>query len=112
LLDDQLSLFPHAGNETGAKTAKRLKTKLLFRLPHEKMLYMAGMVNTFRDKDGKAEDAFVILTTSANTAMMPFHDRMPVILSGRECEDWITSEAFMHEVLARECPTLEWSKAS
>jgi hypothetical protein len=33
-----------------------------------------------------------------------------VILAERECEDWIKSETFMNEVLARECPVLEWSR--
>jgi hypothetical protein len=36
---------------------------------------------------------------------------MPVILSPHEREDWITSETFMREVLAREWPDLEWRMA-
>lgn len=75
------------------------------------MLYMAGMIDTFTDIDGKANDAFVILTTAANASMTPFHDRMPVILSPDECEDWINSDTFMREVLAREGMELEWKIA-
>lgn len=73
------------------------------------MLYMAGMVNTFVDKDGKAKDAFIILTTSANASMERFHDRMPVTLSKNECEDWISSDTFMREVLVHENLELAWA---
>jgi putative SOS response-associated peptidase YedK len=97
----QLPLFPVARK----KNAK--KTKLLFRRPDEPMLYMAGMMNTFEDKDD-----FVILTTAANNSMMPFHDRMPVILAANECIDWLRSDVFMREVLTRKSMELEWSEAS
>ena len=90
---------------------KDKKKKLLFTIPDEPMLYMAGMIGTFADKDGTQTDAFCILTTEANASMLPFYDRMPVILSNKELEDWICSETFMHEVLARKGPTLGWRTA-
>jgi putative SOS response-associated peptidase YedK len=102
-LEPQLSLLPSDNTTKGKGT----KAKLLFRRPDDQMLYMAGMINTFG-----GEDAFVILTTDANASMTPFHDRMPVILSAAEREDWIHSEAFMKKVLARECPELVWTRAS
>lgn len=92
-------------------SAKEPKTKLLFKRTGEPMLYMAGMINTFTDKDGNSKDAFVVLTTEANSSMSPFHDRMPVILSPDEREDWISNDTFMRVVLARECSELEWKKA-
>ena len=90
---------------------KAKKDKFLFRCPGEQILYMAGMVDTVKGKDGVARDAFVILTTGANTSMSPFHDRMPVILTPDEREDWLDSESFMRLVLAREGPELAWEKA-
>ena len=108
VLEPQITMFPV---ERKPK-ANEPKVKLFFRRPDEPMLYMAGMVNTFTDKDGKAKDAFVILTTEANASMSPFHNRMPVILSENEREDWISSETFMREVLSREGPELEWKTAS
>ena len=92
-------------------STKDKKMKLLFNAPGEAMLYMAGMIGTFTDKDGNCRDAFCILTTAANAFMAPFYDRMPVILSASEREDWIRSETFMREVLAREGPDLEWRLA-
>jgi putative SOS response-associated peptidase YedK len=103
-LGEQLSFFPAPPKAKGAKA------KLLFRRPGEVMLYMAGMIGIFQDADGKAKAAFVILTTAANASMSPYHDRMPIILSPDECEGWISSDAFMREVLAREDAELVWTR--
>lgn len=100
----QISFLP-ANNKPHAKEPK---VKLLFRRSDEPMLYMAGMISTFTDKDGKEKVSFVILTTAANASMSPFHDRMPVILTSDEHEDWIRSETFMQEVLMRESSELEY----
>ena len=50
---------------------------------------MAGIYNEFKD-----ENRFVILTTGANHSIADVHNRMPVILTERNVEDWITSEDF------------------
>lgn len=105
--ETQMSLFP-LDAKPGAKDPK---TKLFFKLPDEPMLYMAGMIGAFAGKDGSIKEAFVVLTTAANASMERFHDRMPVILSAAECEDWVTSEAFMREVLERESAELVWAVA-
>lgn len=107
VFEPQTSLFPIEHKPS----AKDPKVKLFFRRPGESMLYMAGMIGTFADKDGNAKDYFVILTTAANGSMERFHDRMPVILSPSECEDWINNETFMREVLARIGSELEWKIA-
>ena len=75
---------------------------MLFRRPKEEMLYMAGMISSFIEKDGGIKDSFVILTTAANSDMAPYHDRMPVILESDECVSWIKSDKFMRSVLIRE----------
>jgi len=108
VLNQQISFFPSEKktNSSGAKV------KLLFRCPSEPMLYMAGMISTFTDRDGNLKDTFVILTTAANASMSPFHDRMPVILSPDEREKWISNETFMREVLTRKGSELEWKIAS
>jgi len=90
---------------------KTKKDKFLFRRPGESMLYMAGMVDTFKVADGAARDTFVILTTAANASMSPFHDRIPVILAPDEREEWLGDDGFMRLVLAREGPELAWAKA-
>ena len=106
--DPQTSLFP--AFEKPRQNSK--KVKLHFRRPGEKMLYMAGMVDTFMNNDGTEKKAFVILTTKASGSMMMFHDRMPVMLSASECEDWLKNDNFMKIILARDGAELEWEIAS
>ncbi|MDR2600533.1 MAG: SOS response-associated peptidase [Oscillospiraceae bacterium] len=92
------------GNITQAKRLK--KSKYLFNEPHEKKLYMAGMISTFTDPLGEKYDAFVILTTVANKYVSQVHNRMPVILSEDERDDWLHSTGFMEFVLQRPGPKL------
>lgn len=105
--ESQISLFPGENKPIG----KAAKIKLHFRRPNEPMLYMAGMINSFEGKDGQLKEAFVILTTAASASMEPFHDRMPVILTADEREEWIRSETYMRQVLSREGSALEWKIA-
>jgi putative SOS response-associated peptidase YedK len=84
------------------------KDKLFFRLPENPMLYMAGMIDTFKLPDGSSQDRFTMLTTAANASMRPFHDRMPVILAADERESWVADDRVMRYVLAREGPELVW----
>jgi len=84
----------------------KAKDKYLLREPGERMLFMAGIVSTFTDSDGSRYDAFVILTTAANTSVAPIHDRMPVILAPNEMGSWITDAGFMQHALHRTGPGL------
>jgi len=77
------------------------KDKYLFRRPGEHTLYMAGIVNTFRDAAGSAYDAFAILTTAANDSVAMIHDRMPVILAPDEQNLWVTDNGFMEFAINR-----------
>jgi len=82
------------------------KDKYLLRRPGEHILYMAGMVNTFRDTSGADYSAFIILTTSANDSVLPIHDRMPVILTPDERTHWLYDDQFMEHALHRTGPEL------
>ena len=82
------------------------KDKYLLRLPGARMLYMAGMVNIFRDAEGGEYGAFVILTTSANNSVSQIHDRMPVILAPDERDMWVGDTDFMDYALRRPGPEL------
>ena len=48
------------------------------------MFYMAGLYNSFKDKNGKPFTGFVIITTSASTEMRAVHDRMPAMLTSED----------------------------
>jgi putative SOS response-associated peptidase YedK len=83
------------------------KDKYLLRKPGERLLYMAGMINTFRDPFGEQYSAFVILTTAANESVVSIHDRMPVILESDETNLWTQDSGFMEYALFRPGPELE-----
>ena len=109
-LSGNMSLFdngdlPGSGIRNRSSGSKK-KDKFLFRQPEENMLYMAGMVSTFRDALGEPYDAFVILTTAANDSVAVIHDRMPVILAPDEAALWVMDNAFMEFVLHRPGPEL------
>jgi putative SOS response-associated peptidase YedK len=58
-------------------------------------------------------DTFSIVTTRANTFMAAIHDRMPVILAGRDLEHWLDPDVHEPERLTpllKPCPS-EWLSA-
>jgi putative SOS response-associated peptidase YedK len=60
------------------------KHKYLFNKPDSSMLYMAGLYNSFDSKN-----CFVILTTEANASVADIHNRMPVVLSNTNINNWL-----------------------
>jgi putative SOS response-associated peptidase YedK len=53
------------------------------------LLLFAGLYEEWKPADRKAETTFTILTCAANARMSRVHDRMPVILSDRDADDWM-----------------------
>ena len=82
------------------------KDKYLLRLPEKRTLFMAGIMNSFRDSAGMEYTAFVILTTSANESVAQIHDRMPVIIAPDEHDLWISNTEYIGHVLHRRGPEL------
>lgn len=56
------------------------KIKRRINISEENVFSIAGLYNSFLDKDGNKYEAFTILTTAANDSMKHIHDRMPVII--------------------------------
>jgi putative SOS response-associated peptidase YedK len=56
----------------------------------------AGLWETWRDPAAPPDAGLLrtctIVTTSANDAIRPFHDRMPVVLSGEHWAEWLDRE--------------------
>ena len=96
----------YGGFATRNTKRKPRKDKYLFRKPDEPILYMAGIISTFKDTSGEKFDAFVILTTAANECVEPIHDRMPVILTPDEIDLWTTDEKFIEFAIRRPGPEL------
>ena len=52
-------------------------------------LVFAGLWEGWRGADGSVIRSFVILTTIANDALRPLHERMPVVLEPADWSDWL-----------------------
>jgi putative SOS response-associated peptidase YedK len=59
-------------------------------LPARETFAMAGLWDSWKGPDGKEVRTFAILTTEANAAMRPVHDRMPVILTRQGESAWLS----------------------
>ena len=57
------------------------------------LLFFAGLYQDEENNDAGAQSAFTILTCAANSTLAAIHDRMPVILSDRDADDWISPSA-------------------
>jgi len=80
------------------KDKKTVKSKYLFNIKNQSMVYMAGLYN----KDKK----FVILTTQANESMDEIHNRMPMIIEKKYLHDWIFDRQFAFKYLKETPPRI------
>ena len=102
-------VIPTTGFYEWTHEAGKSKDKFLFRLPDEKMLYLAGMFTEFNLPTGR-ERRYTILTTAANDSMRPFHDRMPVYVAAGERSAWLSDPASVEDLLNRPQPALRAEK--
>jgi len=72
-----------------------------FNLPGKSALYMAGLWNDFN-----GERRFTILTVAANESMQEIHNRMPVVLTHPEMDQWIGSYQGALDILQSSRPEL------
>ena len=81
-------------DEYGGPAGAARKTKYRIRTKGEPLTWMAGLYNVFKDHgSGLWIPAFVIVTTAANEAMQPIHDRMPRLLTGGDRDLWLGDPA-------------------
>jgi putative SOS response-associated peptidase YedK len=71
---------------TGPRSARR---PLWFHRSDEGLLLFAGLYEAWQAQPGQWETTFTIITTAANAAMAPYHDRMPVVLGDAAADDWM-----------------------
>ncbi|MCL2492134.1 MAG: SOS response-associated peptidase [Coriobacteriia bacterium] len=65
------------------------KTKYEFSLPDASITYLAGCYRNEEDAPGAS---FVILTHEPPEKFRAIHDRMPVVLSAQQAEEWLSSD--------------------
>jgi putative SOS response-associated peptidase YedK len=65
------------------------------------LLFFAGLYQDDGDNNSGTPSAFTVLTCAANSKLRMIHDRMPVILSDRDADDWINPSATKPSSLKR-----------
>ena len=71
------------------KTEGKRKFPMYIRLKSKEPFGFAGLYNVWKAPDGNLLCTCTIITTEANEAVKPIHDRMPVILPGDAEDMWI-----------------------
>ncbi|HNU35844.1 MAG TPA: SOS response-associated peptidase family protein, partial [Methanomassiliicoccales archaeon] len=69
------------------------------RVKDQEYFAMAGIFDTW-SKEGTDLVTFSILTTAANEAIAPIHDRMPVILRPERESEWVSREVLSADALS------------
>lgn len=91
-------VVPSTGFFEWSHDKSKEKTKFLFNIPGETMLYMAGF---WRPGTG-----FLIITTTANDSMSEIHSRMPVIMPSSYIRGYISDIARASALLFEPVPGL------
>lgn len=77
------------------------KTKWRIALEDEPLFALAGLWEWWKDPMGGGEtETYTIVTTDANRLLAPVHDRMPVIVAGRDYERWLDPADEARDLLA------------
>ena len=66
------------------------RTPMYIDRPDHGLLTMAGLWTTWRSPEGMDVVTFTVVTTRANDAVRPVHDRMPVFLDAAGRERWLS----------------------
>ena len=66
----------------------------------ERLIAFAGLWETWLGADGSEIDSAAIVTTNANEAMRPIHDRMPLVLAPEDFETWLSPATHPEEALS------------
>jgi putative SOS response-associated peptidase YedK len=64
------------------------------------LIAFAGLWETWHGPDGSEIDTATIVTTHANGALAPIHERMPVVVAPQDFETWLSSKTDPSEAAA------------
>ncbi len=79
----------------------RVRQPWLFRWHDSRPFGIAGLWERWRAGDGSSLETCAMITTDANAAMRPFHDRMPVLLAPDQFTSWLDSRVTEPDELAQ-----------
>jgi putative SOS response-associated peptidase YedK len=91
-------IIPADGFYEWQKTEGR-KQPFFFQMHDERPFGFAGLWERWQGSAGQLIESCTILTTEANEALRPVHDRMPVILHSDDYELWLDEDVRQRERL-------------
>jgi putative SOS response-associated peptidase YedK len=87
-LIDRRCIIPADGFYEWRKEGKR-KVPMWVYLKSREPFGLAGLWDVWRKADGTTVESFTIITAEPNELVRPIHNRMPVILSREDEEQWL-----------------------
>lgn len=84
-------LVPASGFYEWKQTAGG-KVPYYIRLTDTDLFAFAGLYDVWKDAEGNGRTTYTIITTTPNSLVAPIHNRMPVILAGKDEDLWLNNE--------------------
>jgi len=69
----------------------------------QKLFAFAGLTSTWQSPDGDRVDTFAIITTEANSSVVPIHNRMPLVVPVNLYDDWLSEGTDALQLLNELC---------
>lgn len=108
-------LIPASGFYEWAETGSSRRQPYFIRASAEPLLALAGLWERWRTPTGETLETCVVVTTDANAALAPFHDRMPVLVAPADFSQWLnprSTGAAVAELAARAPAVEAWPVAT
>ena len=74
------------------KLENNIKQPYFISLKNNKTFFMAGISQLVRDKNNNIDRNCAIITCKANSNFKFLHDRMPIIITGKQLKNWMENE--------------------
>ena len=74
------------------QVTKEGKQPMLIRLKSQEIFAFAGLYSTWKNPEGEEIKTYTIITTEPNKIITPIHNRMPVILTRDEEDEWLNPD--------------------
>ena len=71
---------------------KEQKQPYYFKVKNEEIFSLGGLYSVHKDAEGVEHYFFCIITTSPNSLQKPIHDRMPLVISKSDEDEWFDSD--------------------
>ncbi len=113
-LREKRCIIPADGFYEWKRAGKRTNIPYRFTLRDKDQFSLAGLWEEYDDEQGDMFHTFTLITTEANSSVIPITDRMPVILSPSLENVWLrsTDEQELLSILKSPAPALDFYSVS